>query len=244
MKCLEQIDLLRPPAAPIRKEGKGWFSPFGLTGISLALGLAIGLPGGCARVLTVTQADYINTAMHKNRKPADRTGQPLELNIVCVYPKDLEDDKPQNAPLAPDSNITSDIWYKFRPEPGRSSGGEVFDLPSNQIYLLSDDAAVYGKVVGPRLGGASEDGKRVVRIGDIVFKGLFDKRSIIYVFPKFIGADLKVLRSSPVRFHPPGHYRHDLFIEVGVRDPNGRAEQFIANKTERKMRSGDKEPND
>lgn len=207
-------------------------------GAGVSAGMLLFSTGGCARVLTITQQDYINTAMHKERRPDRRTGQPLELDVVCVYPKDLEEDKPQNAPLDPANHITSDTWYKHRPEPGRISGAEVFNLPKDQIYLLTDDATAFGRIVGKRLCGAKEDGKREVRIKGIKFKGLFDKRAIIYVFPKFIGLDREVLASQPARFNPPGAYTRNLFIEVGVIDPDGRAEQYIKNTTEPKLSTG------
>jgi hypothetical protein len=207
----------------------------------LMFGAAALLPG-CARSLTITQQDYINTQMHVDRSPEYRTGQPLEVNVVCVYPSDLG--KPVNAPLAPDNNLTSDVWYRRRPQSGSIAGAGTFDLPAKQIYLLTDSKDAYGKVVGPRLRGGKQDGKSTVKISGIDFRekgkfkvtgSLFDARAVLYVFPKFIGTDGDVLKAAPAKFHPPGDYRRDLYVEIGVEDRGGREIQYINNTTDRKL---------
>lgn len=185
---------------------------------------------GCGRAVTITQAGYINTAGFRGRNPAERTGFPLEVNIVCVYPHDLN--KEANSQLSPDSEITSAIWYKKRPD-GRGEAGK-FDLPSDQIYLFTDETDVYGKTVGPRLNGAKHDGKEKIAVrGGIIFNGrlLHNAQSVIYAFAKFVDGEGKVLDSPPAKFDPPGHFRRELFIEVGVDDPDGRADQYIKNTT-------------
>ena len=208
---------------------------FSLGVISLAVGAAFGCfaVGGCARQLTITQADYINTAMQRDRDAEDRTGEPLEVNIVCVYPKDL--DKPRNAALSPDTRITSDVWYKNRPTLERVAGGTAFDLPADQVYLLTDQKEVYGRPIGSSLRGAKIDGQEPMEYRGIRFKGLFDKRSVIYVFPRFIGEDRKVEPVAPVKLHPPGAYPRDLYVEIGVEDPKGKAIQYVKNRTVRKL---------
>lgn len=198
---------------------------------------------GCARTLTITQHDYVNTQMHIGRTNTnDRTGEPLEVSIVCVYPSDLS--KPVNAALSPDSNITSDLWYKMRPRTGQVGGGSTFDLPAGQIYILSDSKTSYGKVLRPRLNGAVHDGKKKIKLTGLDFHeagkfkmagSLFNARACLYVFPKFMGTDGQVLKVPPARFHPPGDYRRDLFVEIGVEDRGGREIQFIKNTTDRKL---------
>jgi len=216
-----------------------WWREWFRVGAGTVLGCAL-LLGGCARSLTVIQAtDHINTAMHRGRPPDSRTGQLLELNVVCVSPADLE--KPQNAPLAPDAGITSDVWYKYRPEPGRGAGAGAFDLPASQVYLLTDDKEVYGVRSGPRVGRGKAGTK--VKIPRIRFQergwrspagGLLNRKAVIYVFPKFIGSDGEVLPVPPVKFHPPRSYRRELQVEVGVQDPGGAEIQYVKNVTRRR----------
>ena len=137
--------------------------------------------------------------------------------------------------MSPETEITSDVWYKYRPTLERMAGGATFDLPRNQIYLLTFDKEVYGKPIGKALQGAVKDGKRKLIFGGIQFKGLFDKRSVIYVFPKFIGPGGEKLPVRPAKLHPPGAYRRDLYVEIGVEDPEGKAVQYIKNLTDRKL---------
>lgn len=200
---------------------------------------------GCSRTMTITQADYINTAVHRSRPPGNRTGERLEVDIVCVYPKDL--DKQVNELLSPDKGITCDLWYQHRPTT-RQSGGTAFDLPRNQIYLLTDEKDVFGKAIGKSLRGAKQDGKDKIKLSGIDFReegfgkfagSLFNERAVLYVFPRFIGPDGKIMRVAPAKFHPPGAYRSELFVEIGVEDPGGAAVQYIKNTTQRKVGSGE-----
>lgn len=201
---------------------------------SLILAGVMGLvaTAGCTRTMLITQDPYVNTAMHLERIPKDRTGDPLEVNIVCIYPRDLE--KPANHELRPDSGITSALWYKKRPALGGDEPGK-FDLPPDQIYLFTDAPDSYGKKVGPRLKGAKADGKSVIKVkGGIAFSGpLHNRRSVIYVFARFLDGEAKVLRVAPAKWDPPGDFREDLTLTIGVRDPQGRAEQYIENTTKR-----------
>ena len=211
--------------------------------VSLALaGFALALPVvGCARQLTITQDPHINTAMHINRPPDQRTGEPLEINIVCVYPEDFE--KPDNAQLSPEIDITSDVWYQRRPTRGGTEPGK-FDLPPEQILVFTDAADCYGKKAGPRLKGALEDGRADIKIkGGIKFRavggvfknkgGLRSRKSAIYVFPRFVDARGQVLPVRPVKWSPPGAYSRDLHCKIGVRDPEGHAQQYIESLTTR-----------
>lgn len=177
----------------------------------------------CSRELTITQADHINTAMYRGGS----RGEPLEVNVVCVTKKDL--DRPENQRLSPGSGITSDEWYARRPIPGdkpdQESRGDRFWLPSNQILLLTDDKESYGATKGVRLRGAQVDKKDHVTLKFSFPGGLHDDESVIYVFPKFIGPDGKVLGVRPAKFHPPGAYKEDLFVEIGV-DANRTFENY------------------
>lgn len=64
--------------------------PIGQTGLLVTALLVAAQSSGCGRALHIKQDEYVNTAMHRNRAPAERTGEPLEINIVVVTPKDLE----------------------------------------------------------------------------------------------------------------------------------------------------------
>jgi len=187
---------------------------------------------GCSgRRVTLIQDEYVNTAIHLNRSPGQRTGEPLEVNVVCVYPSDLE--KPENALLSPDSSITAQLWFARRPQNPPQPG--QFNLPAAQIYLLTDEKDVYGKVVGKALRGAKRDGRAEVTVGGIEFRekgwfksgSVYSSRSVIYVFARFFDQNGAVLPIAPAKFNPPGSYGNPLRVHVGVRDPAGRAEQFI-----------------
>ncbi|MBI4717305.1 MAG: hypothetical protein HY763_05835 [Planctomycetes bacterium] len=214
-------------------------------GVLLALA-AIALPvvSGCARTLTIHQKDIINTGMEGKRALAERRGEPLEVDIVCVLPGDLK--KEQNKALAPDGNITCEDWYKRRPLAGAPDPAR-FDLPREQIYLLGDErdtSQVVGKRVGKRLCGAKQDRKDKVVINGVNFPSgaLFDDRAVIYVFPRFIGENKQVLAEPPAKFHPPGSYRRELFVEIGVDDSAGANKQYVKNITEKKLGPTEKSP--
>ena len=201
--------------------------------------LALGALSGCGRTLTIRQDPYINTAAHANRPPDKRTGEPLELTIVCIYPKDLE--KPANELLRPESKITSKDWYDRRPVPAGQETGR-FDLPKNQVYVLTNDSKVFGRQIGSSLRGAIMDGEKPIKKTGIIFDGgwaggqYHDPHSVIYVFPKFIDRDGAVLPLPPAKFHPPGAYVEDLEIKIGV-DPDRplEAAQYVKVLSERKM---------
>ena len=146
--------------------------------------LAIVASTGCvARTLTITQTDYINTGMGRDKD----TGEPLEVAIVCVYPKDLKN--PVNDKLRPGVGITARDW--FEGEPGSSGGGQPFSISAEQIYWLTDREDASGRTKHGRLHGAVIDGKKPVKITGIRFKWwkLNSNNSVIYVFPKFFGPD-------------------------------------------------------
>lgn len=205
--------------------------------VMLAGCVLIGVACGCAaRSLKITIPDeYINTKMHDNRACEDRTGERLELDIVCVLPSDLE--IPINRPLRPDGNITSKVWFEMRPVMGKTQGVDCFDLPPKQIYRLTDKKSAYGTIKWSRLTG-SKHGNQVVKIKGIKFPKsgkLHSHNSVIYIFPKFIDADGQVLETRPVMFNSPGDYRKELSIEIGVEDPCGESTQYIRNTTEKKF---------
>ncbi len=192
---------------------------------------------GCQRHMTIRQGVYINTAMHVNRPQSQQTGEPLEVNIVSVYPEDLEN--PANARLMPDYGITSDIWFRDRPQPGDRwdvpGTTARFQLPPGQIFQLSDARSYYGTYSGPTLHGSAVDGAEPVK-RKFKFAGpLHNKHSVIYVFPKFIGPDGSVLPVLPAKFDPPGGYSADLMVEIGVNEAGPEYGQFIRTTTPRKL---------
>ncbi len=181
----------------------------------LSATLALASLSGCARTLTITQDKYINTGPHARRPPEQRTGEPLEVDIVCVFPKNL--DNPANDLLRPDSKITCRDWYEHRPT-GTGAEKSRFELPRNQIYLVTNDDSAYGRRLGTALRGAGYDGEQPIRKTGFEFPGtlLHNSRSVIYVFPKFTGVDGNVLPVPPAKFHPPGAYAANLEIKIGV----------------------------
>ena len=203
----------------------------------VAVGLTAATTSGCARVLTITQDDFINTAMHAGRPKASQTGEPLELSIVCVGGHDLKNEA--NDRLAPGAGITCDVWYQNRPIPGDKVDSEEthprFRLPKNQISLMTNDKNCYGTRVGNRLHGAVIDKKEKVTTRFSFPAGLHDDDSVIYVFPKFIDGNGQVLPIRPAVFHPPGAYTHELFIKIGVDKSQAHYGQYIENLTERKL---------
>jgi hypothetical protein len=194
---------------------------------------------GCGRALTVHQDPYINTACHANRPPDKRTGEPLELDIVCVYPHDL--DKPENDLLKPTSKITSKDWFERRPQTPNPEAGR-FTLPKKQIFLFTGDSKAFGQKIGEYLRGAKQDGEKPVKKSGIMFDGgwggaqFHDERSVIYIFGRFTDKDGNVLPVPPAKFHPPGAYTEQLEIKIGV-DPNRplEAAQYIEVLSPRKL---------
>jgi hypothetical protein len=228
-------DMRRTRSNPVRSRCLAVARRAALAGVAL---VTLFSSTGCGRTLMIRQDKYINTAPQANRPAAQQTGEPLELAIVCVYPADL--DKDCNKLLAPDSKITAKDWYERRPQIG-SSDASRFDLPSKQVFVMTDDKNVYGTRIGSKLRGADHDGDVVKKTG-IHFDGgvgggrFFDSKSVIYVFPKFIGKDGGVLPVPPAKFHPPGAYTEQLEIKIGV-EPNTPLEsaQYIKVLSERKL---------
>ncbi len=175
------------------------------TGAILAVLFAVTLSTGCTRELIIRQDPLINTGM--NRYDEQFLGEPLEVTVVCVYPNDFKDND-VNYWLLPDAELTSETFYEKR----RS---REIKLPPDQILVFTNDRDVYGKKVGKRLQGARIEG-RAERSVKIAFKGpASHKNSVIYVFPKFIGPDGKVLQVAPAKFHPPGKYPSTLRVHIG-----------------------------
>ena len=208
----------------------------------LVCGMVLTALSGCARVLTTTQDDYINTAMHAERQRGSRTGEPLELTIVSVYPGDLKLDA--NDRLDPSRAITSDVWYQDRPQPGDKVDMEEphgrFRIPKNQVFVRTEDKHFYGKRVGGRLRGALIDKQKTVKTTFNFAGPLHNKKSVIYVFPKFIDKRGEALLVPPAKFHPPGAYTHELAVKIGVDETRGNHGQYIDNITERKLHGREK----
>ena len=193
--------------------------------------------GGCARVLTIAQGDYVNTAIHINRPVGSRTGEPLEINLVSVRAKDLKHEA--NGRLAPASGITSEEWFRNRPIPGDKADmqnrGTRFWLPKSQILLMTYDKEYYGQRIGDPLRGAATDKAKEIRKTFDFPGGLHDEQSVIYVFGKFIDSKGQVLPVPPAVFHPPGAYTRDLSVRVGVDENRAHFGQYIDNVTQRKL---------
>lgn len=217
MACESKVEISRHGDPSARRSAARPRRAFGATARWAGMLLAGVCLGGCSRVLTITQDAYINTAGQDKRAEAERTGDPLELNIVCVTPQDLKKDV--NADLKPGSGITSEVWFRKRPIDGdeKQKAGR-FDLPKKQVYLLTNDMDAYGTRKGPALRGSEADGPKKTTEGDIAFPfgALHDSDSVIYVFGKFKGPDGAVLPVQPARFAPPGAFTHELSIHVGV----------------------------
>ena len=179
------------------------------------LGLLAAL-SGCGKELVITQDSYINTGVGPN-------GEPMELNVVYVYPKDL--DHPANSRLAPDRGITSDVWFRDRPQGADAKDtpdrGARFWIPREQILLLNNPPAdtSYGVRIGNRPRGASYDAKEEVGRWKLDFKGSAgSKESVIYVFGRFSDANGNPLPRPPARFNPPGDYGKELRVHIGGQD--------------------------
>lgn len=205
----------------------------------------VGLAAGCARTLTITQDDYVNNAMQIDRRPEDRTGEPLEINVVCVYPDDLADVR--NERLRGESGITSQEWFARRPVPGDQVdlGGPTgrFRLLEEQIYLLTNDRNFYGLRIGAALRGAKQDGRTIAKSG-IEFNPyvLHSNAAVIYVFGRFTDKEGKVLGVPPAKFHPPGAYGNHLAVKLGIRESGPNYGQYIeidAERCPRKMHGSD-----
>lgn len=201
---------------------------------ALALAAVALTAAGCGRALTIHQDRFVNTGAQGNRPPEKRTGEPLELTIVCVYPPDVE--KPGNELLKPDSKITVKDWYDRRPTTSAAEPGK-FNLSQNQIFLLTNDTTYFGRKIGNAIRGAALDGDAPIKKGPFEYKwgDLHDQRGTIYVFPKFIGKDGGVLPLPPARLHPPGAYPQDTEVKIGVEEGKPvEAAQYIRVLTERK----------
>lgn len=195
-----------------RRSGHFCTLVLGVVGASLLTGCA-------SRSLTVRQQDYINTAMHRDRDQEKRTGEPLRVDVVCVYPSDLQ--KGGNQLLNPESKVTSDYWFD------NGAGNGKISIPADQIYVLSDNTNEYGIWKHPSLRGAKQDGKNEVTIKGLKFKekrgwkeggSLLAKEAVIYVFPKFTNKEGRVMDIAPAKFYPPSRYSKNMIVEIGVED--------------------------
>ena len=190
---------------------------------------AMGCLPGCSQQLTFRQADYINTAMHWGRAPSQRTGEPLEINIVQVRAKDLK--IAPNDRLKSDRNITSDVWFANRPILGddleKAEAGGRFWLPKSQILVMTYDTGYYGTRIGDPLRGAATDKKKEIKTS-VKTAGMFSgATSAIYVFAKFVDERGNVLPVAPARIRSPGAGDHGIIIEIGVDESRGNFGQYI-----------------
>jgi hypothetical protein len=188
-----------------------------------SLGITVTALSGCGKELVITQDQYINTARHKDLPPEDRTGEPLEVNVVYVYPQDLKHEA--NGRLSPDKSITSQEWFADRPKPGDTkdtpSRESRFWIPKEQILLLNNPPAdsSYGIHVGNRPRGAAYDKSEEVLRRKLDFKGsMGSDRSVIYVFAKFIDAQGRIMPKPPAKFNPPGDYDKELRVRIRGED--------------------------
>ena len=191
---------------------------------------------GCNRELTIIQHDRINNGMHINRPENQRTGEPLEVNIVCVKASDLDEEG--NSLLDPDSGITCDLWYRDRPAPGAKIDDEDysgFKIPKSQVFVLTDEKDRYGSRQGAALRGAVADNRSKVEVSFDFGGELHAKKSVIYVFPKFMGPDGTVLPVTPAKFSPPGDFVEELTVEIGVDNSRPHYGQFVERTTEAKL---------
>jgi len=210
-----------------------------LLGLAAPILLALNA-AGCARQLTIEVDDYINTAVHWNRDKSERTGEPLEVAIVCVTKDDLKNEA--NGRLDPESGITSDVWFTDRPIPGDKQDmegrGSRFWLPKTKVFTLTDDRNCFGTWKGERLQGAVH-AKRKEFKKTFDFDGDYhDDKSVIYVFAKFIGPNGELLKVAPAKFHPPGAYTSALVVRIGVDENRQNYGQYIeidAKRCPRKM---------
>lgn len=225
---------MRSPRERVRCSGS---RPFQTVAVALCALIVLPAASGCERKLSIRQDRYVNNAMHHHRAPEDRTGEPLELTIVCVRPRDLEHD--ENDLLRPGADIDSAKWYQRRPL-ATGDRTDRFVLPREQVYLLTNERDVYGTRIGNALRGAALDGEQhIVRAGQVKFSAwdLHDKRSTIYVFGAFRDDAGNILPVKPAVFNPPGDYSGDLYIRIGVNQDQyrqGRAAnwgQYIRNVT-------------
>ena len=188
----------------------------------------IALGAGCSHHVTFRQADYINTAMHWGRAPSQRTGDPLEINIVSVRSKDFKLEV--NDRLRPDRHITCDVWFANRPIPGddqeKAEADGRFYLPKSQILLMTYSSDYYGKRIGDWLRGAATDKKKEIKV-TIQSSGMFGSAtSVVYVFAKFVNEKGEVLPVAPARIRSPGG-GHNLIVEIGVDESRGHFGQYI-----------------
>ena len=209
----------------IRRTHRAWC----LRAAAMLAGLgSFALGAGCSHQLTFLQEDYINTAIHWGRAPSQRTGEPLEINVVSVRAKDLKLDV--NDRLKPESQITSAVWFANRPIPGddqeKAEMGRRFYLPKSQILVMTYASEYYGTRIGDPLCGAVADHKKEIKT-TVPASGLFGSlNSVTYVFAKFVDEKGKVLPVAPARIRSLGGI-HDLIVEIGVDESRGNFGQYV-----------------
>lgn len=168
---------------------------------------------GCQRTLRIYQDDYINTAPVADRPRDAQTSVPLQLDLVVVYPDDLEN--PVNERLRPGAGITAKDWYERRPGSGKE---HAFELPKEQVHVIGSDRE-WGRNLAPAIRGRVLDRSDPIVIKDLKIKWSHagDHDSVLYIFPRFIDERGGVLPVPPVEVSPPNKHGSDLAIKVGVR---------------------------
>lgn len=207
-------------------------------GLKQLLILALGGVGllacpGCAcgeKKMSLTRDEYINSEMYIDRPVADRTGAPLEVNVVLVYPDDLKKDV--NSQLKPGSGITSKEWFEKRPK--AAADPARFDLPRSQILLFTNDSDYYGERKGPALQGTKVASPDPALLTFKFERGLNDENAVIYVFGRFTDKDGYLLPVPPAMFQAPGKYPDELSVHIGVDWNRSGIHQYIVSRTNRK----------
>lgn len=172
--------------------------------VGVLAGVCLSLAAGCEKQsMTFSVDKYINTAMQiqQNKAAEARTGEPLDVDIVCVFPKDLSNDS--NSLLRPGSGITCDQWYDRRPKSPQAEG-KNFVLPATHIYSLARDNTIYGTWKrGPVQGHGVPNYPEQFTINDLDFPIGWFSSGVVYVFPRFTNDQGGVLQIPPAVFNPP-----------------------------------------
>ncbi len=185
-------------------------------GTLVAVLLLVGVCGCPARTMMVEVDQYINAS------PANPKGQPLAVDIVSVFPQDLEgkDSKAANEELKPETPITADVWFAKRPTREamkQKDNTERFRIKKQQIYSFTKEPAgsLYGVRAGGLLvGGAFKPGQKDQIVKGIPIDSIFDSKAVIYVFCKFQDAKGNILPTKPVVFWTVGDFRDQLKVHI------------------------------
>jgi len=176
---------------------------------------------GCtAREITIERDPVINT-----RSSAE--GVPLSVDIVSVYPSDLEGpNRDLNKELDPTAGqiITSDVWFKRKPtrESMNVAEGDPtrFRIPREQIFSYTDldPGEAYGNYRGGQIRGSKFPPPKIVVSGIPVAgwggRRVHDSRSVIYVFGRFTDENGNVMKTEPAMFWSVGDFERKLAVRI------------------------------